>query len=131
MLAINLETGKYYSLTGESRAIWLMIQNRMPVNEIVSGCVDAYEGSPDIIAGAVHEFLDRLKTEQLIVDSEQSGGDAPSTTPPTAVEKKPLPVFEMSIYTDMQDLLLLDPIHDVEDAGWPMARKEDAKHTEG
>jgi hypothetical protein len=30
------------------------------------------------------------------------------------------PVLEK--YTDMQELLLLDPIHDVEEAGWPKAR---------
>ena len=30
------------------------------------------------------------------------------------------PVLEK--YTDMQELLLLDPIHDVEEAGWPKAK---------
>jgi hypothetical protein len=29
------------------------------------------------------------------------------------------------VYEDMQDLLLLDPIHDVDETGWP-ARKQDA-----
>ena len=35
------------------------------------------------------------------------------------------PSFEAPIlhkYTDMQDLLLLDPIHEVDEAGWPVAR---------
>jgi hypothetical protein len=26
----------------------------------------------------------------------------------------------LEVFTDMEDLLLLDPIHDVGDAGWPM-----------
>ena len=30
-------------------------------------------------------------------------------------------------YTDMQDLLLLDPIHEVDEAGWPSV-KPDSPH---
>jgi hypothetical protein len=26
----------------------------------------------------------------------------------------------MSVYTDMEELLLLDPIHDVDETGWPV-----------
>jgi hypothetical protein len=26
---------------------------------------------------------------------------------------------KLSAYTDMQELLLLDPVHEVDDAGWP------------
>ncbi len=36
------------------------------------------------------------------------------------------PAFEAPVlesYSDMQDLLLLDPIHDVDDAGWPVANQ--------
>ena len=32
----------------------------------------------------------------------------------------------MRKYTDMRDMLLLDPVHDVEAAGWPVPRAEDA-----
>jgi hypothetical protein len=28
----------------------------------------------------------------------------------------------LAVYTDMQDLLLLDPIHDVDEIGWPTRR---------
>ena len=28
----------------------------------------------------------------------------------------------LSVFSDMQDLLLLDPIHDVSEAGWPMPK---------
>jgi hypothetical protein len=30
-------------------------------------------------------------------------------------------------YTDMQELLLLDPIHEVDDAGWPHTLTGDAQ----
>ena len=37
----------------------------------------------------------------------------------SAIEKKPFNKFEMTAHTDVQDLLLLDPFHDVDDSGWP------------
>ncbi len=30
-------------------------------------------------------------------------------------------------FTDMQDLVLLDPVHEVDDVGWPAARPDAAK----
>lgn len=32
------------------------------------------------------------------------------------------PVLE--VFADMQDLLLLDPIHDIDEVGWPVARPD-------
>ena len=29
---------------------------------------------------------------------------------------------KLATYSDLQDLLLLDPIHDVDETGWPAAR---------
>ena len=31
----------------------------------------------------------------------------------------------LNSYTDMEELLLLDPIHDVDQAGWPMPKASD------
>lgn len=33
------------------------------------------------------------------------------------------PIFHK--YTDMEDLLLLDPIHDVDETGWPKPHQDD------
>jgi hypothetical protein len=63
-------------------------------------------------------LLVQLQQENLIVpvDGEtavdlqpsNNGHDKPSFTPPL-----------LHKYSDMQELLLLDPIHDVDEAGWP------------
>ena len=52
--------------------------------------------------------------------SIEAGEDAAAVSPMPAHQARGAyrtPV--LSIYTDMQDLLLLDPIHDVDQAGWP------------
>ena len=37
------------------------------------------------------------------------------------INKIPFEEPKLEKYSDMEDLLLLDPIHDVEDEGWPKA----------
>ena len=36
----------------------------------------------------------------------------------------------LSVYSDMEDLLLLDPIHDVDETGWPQPRSNEAAEEE-
>jgi hypothetical protein len=36
----------------------------------------------------------------------------------------------LSVYSDMEDLLLLDPIHDVDETGWPQPRSDEAAEEE-
>ena len=46
--------------------------------------------------------------------------DSDGEMPTSVMDLKP-PVLNK--YTDMQDLLLIDPIHDVEAHGWPAKRE--------
>lgn len=120
VLVINLETGTYYSLAGPSSSLWRMISDGMSISEITSEFVSTLGGDAQVIAALVDEFLSRLRSEKLISGNDEltlATTDRQTTTLPAA----DLPVFEMKVYTDMQDLLLLDPIHDVEDSGWPLA----------
>ena len=128
ILAINLETGAYYSMTGPSCRLWLLVNDGLAVSDIVDRFIAWHDDSPEAIAAAVHGFLARLSAEQLIVGADGAEpAAAAEPPPPPAVARTPLPAFEMKAFTDMQDLLLLDPIHDVEESGWPLARAPDAK----
>jgi len=40
--------------------------------------------------------------------------------------RQPFSAPVLNAYTDMEELLLLDPIHDVDQAGWPMPKAPDA-----
>jgi hypothetical protein len=48
----------------------------------------------------------------------------PSPEPVPQTEKKHFVAPCLHKYTDMQELLLIDPIHDVDDYGWPIIKKE-------
>ena len=120
-LAINLDTGTYYSLTGPASRLWTLLSRGMPSTGIADYFVAAHEGDRAQIAASVQRFLERLEAEQLIVEDPgaQVNGAAHETPP---AERTPFEDFEMRVYTDMQDLLLLDPIHDTDEAGWPSVR---------
>lgn len=120
VLVINLETGTYYSLIGPSSSLWRMISDGKSVSDVISHFASTQEDNALVIANLVREFLSRLQAEQLILGQEDMALDI-TDWQTTTLQAAHLPVFEMKVYTDMQDLLLLDPIHDVEDSGWPLA----------
>ncbi len=74
--------------------------------------------APDGIA-ATTAFVEELLAAGLVVASEEG---APADSPSASADGTRLP-FEapaLQKFDDLQDLLMLDPIHDVDQAGWPM-----------
>jgi hypothetical protein len=65
------------------------------------------------VAGLVEQLL----AEGLVVeDADAPVGASPPAPPADALEPPALEKF-----TDMQDLILLDPVHEVDERGWPHA----------
>jgi hypothetical protein len=80
----------------------------------------AWDGDAAQIETAVSALLDELLQERLVVlgDDAEAGRGAVGAGATSAVSRSFTPPV-LSRYTDMQDLLLLDPIHDVDETGWP------------
>jgi hypothetical protein len=115
---INLDSGNYYSLMEVGSFIWGLLEQGASTGEVQNMVLETYEGDVADIDRGVQDLLVQLQQENLIVpvDGEtavdlqpsNNGHDKPSFTPPL-----------LHKYSDMQELLLLDPIHDVDEAGWP------------
>lgn len=120
---VNLAKGSYYSLDKIGAEIWDLIVNGLTVDQIVDAIAFRYKGNRDPIQEGVHQLLERLQQEQLIAahqGPQESVVDSASTTAGSSPQGDIL--FEkpkLNKYTDMEDLLLLDPIHDVDETGWP------------
>lgn len=113
VVAINLENGCYYSLLGLSAALWHQVAAGASREAIVQAVTRAYPAEP--LAGAqVSEFIDQLLADGLVIDGEGPAAAEPELTLPPAYS---LPLLEK--FTDMQELLMLDPIHEVDSMGWP------------
>jgi hypothetical protein len=117
---INLDSGNYYSFSGSGALIWDCVARGDSVGSVIQNLEERF-GGRDGIAPAVEDFVRELVEENLIV--EDSGGGVRNVKRATAKVFTPAqferPAFQK--YSDMQDLLLLDPIHEVDEMGWPHA----------
>lgn len=122
VVVANFLTGVYYSLFGSAAQIWEGLAAGLPLDR-VAGDVAAVGGiDPGVFGQAAEKLVADLVAEGL-VEPGPAAEPASWTAAPPDGDGYALPVLER--YTDMQDLLLLDPVHDVEDMGWPHARPAD------
>jgi hypothetical protein len=120
VILVNLENGAYYSLNSTGSEIWVLIRGGVPFNEVVDVLKTRYPAMSGQMEMGVKNFLRSLREESLIVSCEAP--QESSTPPQLPLAAKAFAPPEFSKYTDMADLLLLDPIHDVDEDGWPHAR---------
>jgi hypothetical protein len=116
-IVMRLDTGTYYSLAGAGAELWGLLGRSLDVPAIVDWACATFDGPREAIAEAVHALVAELAAEGLLVvagDPAPAGAAVPAIGPRRPFER---PVVNR--YTDMQELLLVDPIHEVDEAGWP------------
>jgi hypothetical protein len=116
VIAIDLDNGSYYSLAGSGPLIWSLLADGASEVEL-RDTLEARFGGVETIAGDVSALLGQLRESGLIVEAEREEGVATLTAKAGDGEVYEAPRFER--YTDMKDYFLLDPIHEVDTAGWP------------
>jgi Coenzyme PQQ synthesis protein D (PqqD) len=122
---VNLVSGNYYSLDKVGAEIWGKIENGKSLDEILGLILKVYRGDPAAIETSVKSLIDELAKEGLIVPDAPTDAGSPQSPSLSTVEMRALEEFEAPVlkkYSDMQDLLLLDPIHEVDEGGWPNAK---------
>ena len=126
---INLKSGNYYSLNPIGTYIWAQIEPSTTMGEIVEAIVSRYEGNLGDIINEVDKFVHQLCAEELIVAEQEAVGDTASQRVATGRDgngsKSAFSPPLLERYNDMQELLLLDPIHEVDETGWPHRKPEE------
>ena len=118
VVIINLENGNYYSLNGTGAEIWRELETGGAAVAVAAALAARYEAPKTMIRQAVESFIRQLEEQGLVTETEAMVSVAPAAQPP--VESKAVfELPELAVFSDMQDLLLLDPIHDVDESGWP------------
>lgn len=112
----NYQSGIYYNLDGTGAQIWLGLQAGKSVDELIRLFVASTGGDAAAIAQEVRSFVDNLLAEGIILpgDPELPRQDWAPATSGTFVT----PALQR--YDDLRDLLLMDPVHDAGEAGWPL-----------
>jgi hypothetical protein len=114
VVALNVATGVYFSMRGLAAALWHDLAAGHPVEALVEQA-RRVGGSGERVAG----FAEQVQRHGLMrVSSAPPTADADLASAQLLAGEPESLVFE--VYEDMRDLILSDPIHDVdEQSGWP------------
>ncbi len=131
VVIINLNTGDYYSLLNVGVRIWNLLENTTTVDYIVNTLNKEYLSNGININDEVTRFVDELKNDSLVTSSEINNDDQSSpdenSTDDKNIDKLPFERPTLQKFTDMQELLLIDPIHEVDEMGWPRTNPKEIK----
>ena len=122
VVAINLVSGHYHSLRGTARDVFVLIDAGLAVDELIP-----LLASPSVSADQV-----RVEVREFVADLAAAGLITPALLQSAPSHRKPSPTMTeaarrdwsppvLETYTDLEDLMLLDPVHEVDDQGWPRA----------
>jgi Coenzyme PQQ synthesis protein D (PqqD) len=117
VLVINLRTGKYFHLVDSAAMIWRYITESKNVSEIETLLFSHYDVQRELLTREVKHFINELLDESLIFKSEDDSELASIVEVLPGKNEFKGPALE--VFTDLQEFLLLDPIHEISNLGLP------------
>lgn len=116
VVAIHLGTGIYYSLRGPAALVWQGLTRPNDAAGLARALAGQFEVGEEQAGKDAETFAQQLLQEQLVIAVETAvSGELAAA----AGARRAYTVPQLERYADLQDLLLLDPIHDVGAQGWP------------
>jgi len=115
-IVINFTTGMYYGTSSLGSAVLDAVIAGASEESILTA-IQALPGCPADMENQLQDFFAKLVEKEVIVACEGSG--APCTIDAAALQDG----FVLSVdeFAEVQDLILADPVHDVDvEQGWPI-----------
>ena len=117
---LHRSSGDYFSTDGVGCLIWQWIEKGRSRGRMLGDLEARFAADPAAIAAALDSFIIDLLSHQLVREVEPE--DAPAAA--WSGDRVPFTPPVLNIYSDIRNLLLLDPIHDVEEeSGWPVPKQ--------
>lgn len=119
VVVVNLNSGKYYSIRNIAAYIWKAIIASLAIEIIIEHLSERYPTASEDISKDVFTFVDLMVKEGLLKASQNQPKEHQLSLPSVNYG---VPTLE--IFSDMQEILLLDPVHDVDESGWPITEAQ-------
>jgi hypothetical protein len=117
IVVLDLVNGVYYAFGGAAVVAWPYITAQHSEPAIASALAAKYGVSADTVGAALSEFVERLVGEKILLTAPASVADVDWSRLGSLPEYQG---FSFERHADLEDLLTLDPIHDVDpEKGWP------------
>jgi hypothetical protein len=118
-VVLDLSSGKYYSMDAAASALWRALAAGVSTQALAEAVAGASSG---VDAQSICQFAEKLVAYGCLARSDTPGSEPidpaivgalrASATQPT-----------VELFEDLADLIMADPIHDVEEtAGWPVRK---------
>lgn len=122
VIAIQLATGHYYSMGGVAADIWTLLVNAGTSDDIAQYLASYYQ-MPENAKTEIEHFLVNARAVKLLKLSQREDAFATRDLPDDFARNTWVtPILQE--YTDLQDLILVDPVHDTKATGWPELKWE-------
>ena len=127
VMVVNLANGYYYVMEGTGADLWSLLANGASVSEATASMTRRYAVSADEIETVVTEFANQLLAEDLLDPADDEAAATPAAVTETIDGLRPFTLPAMYKYTDMANLVQMDPIRDFEESRWPRRRANGKK----
>jgi hypothetical protein len=124
---VSLDKGTYYSLDRVGADVWNLIEQQCSVGKIIAAIAQQFIGDPELIESSIKTLIAQLRAEELISPVVSNPGEENLTgvSLDSGINKEEFVPPVLQKYSDMQELLMLDPIHEVDEGeGWPAKKEE-------
>jgi hypothetical protein len=121
IVIVNLENGHFYNLSSSGVVLWQMVQAGCTFKKMMGQLDALFNTDKSVMENDLELFLRSLIKEKLVVKlDEGETGDYVLKSGEYLEYEAPT----IEVYTDIEELLLLDPIHDIDETGWPSKKIE-------
>jgi len=124
VVAVHLNTGSYHTLPGIAGEAFLLLGPAgSSAQEAALKLAARYHATPRLIEQDLDIFITELLEQKMIVAIDAPTGYAANAGPEDLTA--PLPQLapytapRLESFSDLEGLVLIDPVHDVDTAGWP------------
>lgn len=121
----NYQNGVYYNLDGSAAQIWLGLKINRTVEEIGRALAVATGGDVTSITQQVQAFIDSMLAEGLIANVTPDPRSETSIETWTPVLSGAFIAPEFQRFDNLRELLLMDPVHDAGEQGWPLRETQE------
>ena len=116
-LIMDMVTGTYYTCLGPATVAWDALKRGVEPGEVAAMIATMYGVDLAGVERDVDAFVAELVREEMLVTRAATPAREPVEPPPPPAA--PYEPMRIERYTDLADLILLDPVQDVSGAGWP------------
>lgn len=112
VVIINFASGNYYSLTGVGAFVWNIL-NHGPssIENIIYAVMDSCDIQEEFIKSDINSFFSELIREGLVKKLDL---DSTSSLQRAEAIKKSYQTPVLEIHTDMKEVIVLDPVHEID-----------------